>query len=400
MTPNPLLSDVLSTLDARFPPSTAESWDRVGLVVGDPRQSVRKVLFAVDPVSVVIEEALEWGADLLVTHHPLLLDPVSSVAVTTAKGAAITALVRGGCALYVAHTNADAADGGVADALADVVGLVDRRPLVAAQAHALDKHVVYVPTPSAAALVDAMSAAGAGAIGEYSRVAWTTTGTGTFVPSDDAHPAIGSAGVVEEVDETRVEMVAPRALRDAVLAAVRAAHPYEEVAFDVLELAPRDSTTGLGRVGTLERRSTLRELAEHVAAGLPPTAQGVRVAGDLDAKVVSVAVLGGSGGSLFDAVRAAGVDVYVTSDLKHHQVSELREEVEFQAVADGRAPQSATPFIIDTAHFASEWPWLQLAARDLVHDVGAIGTTVETRVSTRRTDPWVARFGPSDPVEN
>ena len=400
MTSSPLLSAVVDALDARFPPRTAEAWDRVGLVVGDPRDEVRKILFAVDPVQAVIEEALEWGADLLVTHHPLLLEPVSTVAATTAKGAAVTSLVRGGCALYVAHTNADAAERGVADALADAIGLVDRRPLVAAHGDPLDKHVVFVPTPSAGALVDAMSAAGAGSIGEYSRVAWTTTGLGTFVPSADANPAIGSAGVVEEVGETRVEMVAPRSARDRVVAAMRAAHPYEEVAFDVLELAPRGSRTGLGRMGTLRHPATLRALAEHVAASLPATAQGIRVAGDLEAEVTTVAVLGGSGGSLFDAVRAAGADVYVTSDLKHHQVSELREEVEFEARAQGLAPAGATPFVIDTAHFASEWPWLRYAAQDLVHDLDAIGTTVETRVSTRRTDPWVARVASIGPIEN
>ena len=400
MTSPLLLSDVLGALDARFPPRTAEAWDRVGLVVGDPHDEVRKILFAVDPVQAVIDEALEWGADLLVTHHPLLLEPVSSVAATTAKGAVIMSLVRGGCALYVAHTNADAAERGVADALADAIGLGDRRALVAAPGDPLDKHVVFVPTPSADALVDAMSAAGAGSIGEYSRVAWTTTGIGTFIPSADANPAIGAAGIVEEVGETRVEMVAPRAARDRVIAAMRAAHPYEEVAFDVLELAPRSSATGLGRVGTLRRPSTLRALAEHVAATLPATVQGIRVAGDLDAEVTTVAVLGGSGGSLFDAVRAAGADVYVTSDLKHHQVSELREDVEFEARVRGQDPAGATPFVIDTAHFASEWPWLQYAAQDLVHDLDAIGTTVETRVSTRRTDPWVARVASSGPIEN
>lgn len=400
MTSRLLLHDVVAHLDARYPQRTAEAWDRVGLVVGAPHDEVRKILFAVDPVRIVVDEALEWGADLLVTHHPLLLDPVSSVAATTAKGAAITALLRGGCALYVAHTNADSAERGVADALADVVGLVDRRPLVAAASDAIDKHVVFVPTPSATAVVDAMAGAGAGAVGEYSRVAWTTTGVGTFVPSDAAHPAIGSAGVREEVAETRVEMIAPRGARARVVAAMRAAHPYEEVAFDVLELATRPASTGLGRVGTLDRPATLRELAQHVAAVLPATEHGVRVAGDLDAPVATVAVLGGSGGSLFDAVRAAGVDVYITSDLKHHQVSELREEVEREALLRGEPAAGARPFVIDTAHFASEWPWLTYAEQDLVHDLGPIGTTVETRVSTRCTDPWVAHLASSDPIEN
>src|SRR5690606_31933450 len=125
-----------------------------------------------------VDEAIEWGADLLVTHHPLLLRPVHSVSTSTFKGAVIHRLVRAGCALHVAHTNADAAEGGVADALARTVGLVDLTPLVPQPTEALDKHVVLVPEAAAEAMLDAMSAAGAGDIGHYSRCAWTTTGTG------------------------------------------------------------------------------------------------------------------------------------------------------------------------------------------------------------------------------
>jgi dinuclear metal center YbgI/SA1388 family protein len=285
----PRLADVVRVLDARYPPSTAEPWDKVGLVVGDPRDEVRDVLFAVDPVQDVVDEALDQGADLLVTHHPLLLSPVSSVAATSPKGAVVTALLRGGCALYVAHTNADAAERGVADALADALGLVDRRPLV---------------------------------------------------PAGDG---------------------------------------------------PTGAPVGLGRVGRTTEPLTLREFADRVAAALPATEQGIRVAGDLDETIRTVAVLGGSGDSLIDAVRAAGADVYVTSDLKHHAVSEAREQAFFDARARGDATSGATPFLVDTAHFASEWPWLTYAARDLVHDLEAIGTTVSTRVSTRRTDPWTSR---------
>jgi dinuclear metal center YbgI/SA1388 family protein len=384
----PTLADVVQALETRYPPRTAEGWDAVGLVAGDPTQPVRSVLFAVDPTAAVVDEAIAAGADLLVTHHPLLLRPVHSVAATTFKGALVHRLVRAGVALYVAHTNADAADGGVAHALAEAVGLVDLTPLVALPGEPLDKHVVFVPEADADALVDALAAAGAGRIGEYSRAAWTTSGTGTFVPSAAAHPAIGTAGVVEEVPERRVEMVAPRRLRSAVVAAMRAAHPYEEPAFDVLEVAVPDAATGTGRVGRLPAPATLQAFAERVAAALPATAQGVRVAGDLAATVQRVAVVGGSGDSLFDEVRASGADVYLTADLRHHPASELRERAEFQ-LADGEV---ARPFLVDVAHFASEWPWLPRAAADLAADLSALGTTVGTRVSTLRTDPWTARL--------
>jgi len=393
-TSTPTLAAAIATLDRRYPRATAEAWDAVGLVAGDPAQPVRKVLFAVDPTAAVVEEAIDWGADLLITHHPLLLRGVHSVAATSFKGALVHRLIRAGVALHVAHTNADAAVGGVAEALADAVGLVDLVPLVPGPAEPLDKHVVFVPVPDAETVVDALAAAGAGRIGEYSRAAWTTTGTGTFTPSAAANPTIGSAGRVEHVAETRVEMVAARRLRGAVVAAMRSAHPYEEPAFDVLELAGWDAETGIGRVGRLPEPVTLREFGTRVAASLPATEQGVRLAGDLDAPVATVAVVGGSGDSLFDAVRAAGVDAYLTADLRHHPASELRERAQFEHAQLGAEP--ARPFLVDVAHFASEWPWLAWAAADLVADLAAHGTTVVTRVSTLRTDPWTARLASSE----
>jgi dinuclear metal center YbgI/SA1388 family protein len=395
------LADVVRLIEQRYPPATAESWDRVGLVTGDPDQPVRKILLAVDPVAAVVDEAIGWGADLVLVHHPLLLRGVHDVAATTFKGALLHRLIRAGVALHTAHTNADAAQGGVAHALADVLGLVEQRPLVPVAGPAIDKHVVFVPAADAERMVDALSAAGAGALGEYSRCAWTTTGEGTFTPGAGAVPAIGTIGQAAHVVEARVEMIAPRRLRVAVVAAMRAAHPYEEPAFDVLELARWDAPTGTGRVGHLTDPLTLHAFAERVAAALPATVQGVRYAGPADAVVRTVAVVGGSGDSLFDAVRGSGADVYVTSDLRHHPASELRERAEFAARGiAARGIAASPPYLVDTAHFASEWPWLARAAADLRADLAAHGTTVETRVSTLRTDPWTGRVAaPLDPSE-
>lgn len=195
------LADVVAALERRYPPRTAESWDRVGLAVGDPAAPVRRVLLAVDPVATVVDEAEEWDADLLVTHHPLLLRGVHSVAATTSKGALVHRLVRAGCGLYTAHTNADSAHGGVAEALADAIGLTATTPLVAADAPPLDKHVVMVPAADADRLVDALAAVGAGHVGAYERCAWTTTGEGTFTPLPGSTPAVGAVGTRET--ETR-----------------------------------------------------------------------------------------------------------------------------------------------------------------------------------------------------
>ncbi|MFJ1702114.1 Nif3-like dinuclear metal center hexameric protein [Kitasatospora sp. NPDC088346] len=269
----PKLSDVITVLEEVYPPSWAESWDAVGLVCGDPEAEVERVLFAVDPVQAVVDEAVAWGAGLVVTHHPLYLRGTTSVAATTFKGRVVHTLIRAGIALHVAHTNADHADPGVSDALAHAVGL---------------------------------------------RV------TGPLVP-DPSDPA---------------------------------------------------GRRGTGRIGVLEPPLPLSAFAARVAAGLPATAAGVRVAGDPDRLVERVAVCGGSGDGFLAQARAAGVDAYVTADLRHHPASE--------------ATEAAPVALVDAAHWATEWPWLDLAAGELLTAADRHGWALEAKVSTLVTDPWTA----------
>ena len=369
-----MLAQITDALDRLYDPRWAESWDAVGLVCGDPAAEVSRVLFAVDPVEAVVDEALDWGASLLVTHHPLLLRSVHGVPATTSKGRVVHRLIQAGCGLFVAHTNADAADPGVSDALAEALGLVDIAPLDPVAQDSQDKLVTFVPDKHAPALIDALAAAGAGSIGPYDRCAWTVHGTGTFRPGPTATPTIGAPGRVERVEEVRVEMVLPRSRRTAVVAALRSAHPYEEPAFDVIELASLPSTRGIGRVGSLPEPETLEEFTARVASALPETVWGVRAAGDPEAPVRRVAVCGGAGDSLLPAAAHSGVDVYVTADLRHHPATE--------AIADGG------PALVDVAHWASEWPWLPVAAGRLVAALKEEGTTVETRISSTCTDAW------------
>ena len=373
----PTLADVVATLDRLYPPSLAESWDAVGLVTGDPEQPVRRVLFAVDPMRAVVDEAIGWDADLVVAHHPLLLRGVNSVAATTPKGRLVHDLIASGTALHVCHTNADNANPGVSDALAAALGLRDLRPLKPLPADAMDKLVVFVPVDEAAALIDALADSGAGRIGEYERCAWSTTGEGTFRPLAGANPTLGDVGAVVRVTEARVEMVLPRHRRRAVVEALRAAHSYEEPAYDVFELAALPGNTGGGRVGVLPEPEPLRDFAARVAAALPATEHGVRVSGDPSRQISAVAVVGGAGDSEFDRVRAAGVDAYVTADLRHHPATEARA---YDA-----------PALVDVAHWASEWPWLADAERLLAGALADRGSTVETLVSTICTDAWTFR---------
>ena len=373
----PSLSDLTDLLHGWYPPGTAEDWDAVGLVRGDPAQPVRRVMFAVDPTPAVAEEAAARGADLLVVHHPLFLSPVHGVPTTTPKGRTLHTLAESGCALLTAHTNADQAVDGVSDALATALGLTALAPIVPAPGPVLDQLTCYVPLDAADAVRDALAAVGAGRLGHYEACSFSAPGQGRFRPVDGADPAIGKVGVPEVVDEVRIEAVVPRPLRQAAVRALFAAHPYEEVAHHLTELVDAGmSPSGTGRVGDAEPM-TLRDLADAVAEALPATAHGVRVAGDPEAAVRRVAVCGGAGDFLLDPVRSLGVDAYVTSDLRHHPAAEFREW-------DG-------PALLDVSHWAAEWTWLPVVERRLADALAERGDTVETHVSTLCTDPWQFR---------
>ncbi|WP_297847900.1 Nif3-like dinuclear metal center hexameric protein [Mycobacterium sp.] len=370
------VADVIAVLDEAYPPRLAESWDSVGLVCGDPDDVLKSVTVAVDATPAVVDEVPDTS--LLLAHHPLLLRGVDTVAASTPKGALVHRLIRTGRSLFTAHTNADSARPGVSDALAAALGLgVEAVLEPATGASDLDKWVIYVPRENTEAVQAAVFEAGAGHIGDYSQCSWSVQGIGQFLPHEGASPAVGSVGNVERVAEDRFEVVAPARNRAAVLAAMRAAHPYEEPAFDIFAMVPLPSDAGLGRIGTLPRPEPLRHFVSRVNAALPRTSWGVRAAGDPDMPVSRVAVCGGAGDSLLSAAAGAGVQAYVTADLRHHPADEHR-----------RASDVA---LIDVAHWASEFPWCEQAAELLRSRFGA---ELPVRVSSIRTDPWnVEQFG-------
>ena len=270
------LADVIALLDGWYDPAWAADWDAVGLVCGDPEQPVTRVLLAVDPAPAVVAEAAEWGADLVLCHHPLLLTPVHGVAATSPKGRTVHDLTRRGTALFTAHTNADVPADGVNESLARAVGIADPRV------------------------------------------------------------------VVEEGDP--------------------------------------GSGRGHGRIGRLAAPTTLRGFAERVAAALPATAHGVRVAGDPDRPVETVVVGSGAGDFMLDDVLGTDADVYLTSDLRHHRAGEFLER--------------GGPALVDVAHWAAEWTWLPVVEAKLLAATAELGDTVETRVSEIVTDPWTFRTEP------
>lgn len=367
------VADVRAAMDAAYPPALAESWDKVGLICGDPQDEVRRIALALDCTDEVADRAIASGAQMLVVHHPLLLRGVNSVAADTPKGRILHKLIRAGVALFAAHTNADSARPGVNDQLATVLGVEPGAPLAPQPAPSLDTWTVKVPADHVDKVAQAMFGAGAGTIGDYDSCAFRINGHGQFRPLSGANPFIGAEGEIEYVEEVRLEMVAPRSVRSAIVKALLAAHPYEEPAFDIVDnqatgLDPQQAV-GIGRVGTLDTPMPFKDFVARVAERLPATAWGVRGAGDPERMIRTVAVASGSGDSFLDTVAKMGVDAFVTSDLRHHPVDETLRTADF--------------CVVDTAHWASEFPWCYQAADMLAERLG-----VATEVLEVRTDPW------------
>lgn len=367
------VADVRAAMDAAYPPALAESWDKVGLICGDPQDEVRRIALALDCTDEVADRAIASGAQMLVVHHPLLLRGVNSVAADTPKGRILHKLIRAGVALFAAHTNADSARPGVNDQLATVLGVEPGAPLAPQPAPGLDTWTVRVPADHVDKVAEAMFEAGAGTIGDYDSCAFRINGHGQFRPLSGANPFIGAEGEIEYVEEVRLEMVAPRSVRLAIVKALLAAHPYEEPAFDIVDnqatgLDPQQAV-GIGRVGTLDTPMPFKDFVARVAERLPATAWGVRGAGDPERMIRTVAVASGSGDSFLDTVAKMGVDAFVTSDLRHHPVDETLRTADF--------------CVVDTAHWASEFPWCYQAADILAERLG-----VATEVLEVRTDPW------------
>ncbi|MBI1303434.1 MAG: Nif3-like dinuclear metal center hexameric protein [Phycisphaera sp.] len=328
------LSEVIAALGAIAPLPLAESWDKVGLLVAGDGRAVSKALLAIDVTSDVLDEAKALGAQLIVGYHPLLFKPLERLDGGSWQCRVAIDAVRAGIAIYSPHTALDAVDGGVNDWLLESVAAAAGgsahgvAALVAAAAQgATHKIVVFVPEDSADRVREALSAAGAGVIGAYSHCSFTLVGEGTFLGGEGSAPAVGARGRLERVREVRLEMPLPRRALSAAIAALHAAHPYEEPAFDVVPLEPVPTRTGprtgAGRVGTLSRLSTARALAPRLAEilGCGPLSASREVArGGVAATHGRVAVCAGSGASLLDAAARAGATLFVTGELSHHDV--------------------------------------------------------------------------------
>jgi dinuclear metal center YbgI/SA1388 family protein len=312
--------DVWRALDDHFPFAHRADWDNVGILAGDPAAPVRSVLVALDATKAAVALCARMRVDLLLTHHPLIFTPLKSVRPDEWDSAAAYSLLRMGVAVISAHTNADVAPRGVSWAVARRIGLRGIRPLVPGQPSDACKVAVFVPPERVDDAMDALSKAGGGRIGAYSRCSFRVTGSGTFLPAESATPFVGRAGREERVEEIRLESVVPRNLLSQVLRAVRAAHPYEEPAIDVYPLAGGALGGGIGAVGDRESGAPLDAVLEEIRRRIRPA--WIKVAGPSRKTVRRIAIVAGSGSEFAGAAREAGADLFVTGDMKYHQALE------------------------------------------------------------------------------
>ncbi len=348
----PVVRTITRMLEDWAPPGSAQSYDNVGLQVGRAERHVGRALLALDLTAAVVEEAEAQDAQLIITHHPLIFRPLERVTDGGRESALALRLAEAGIALYSIHTNLDAAPGGVSFALAEELGLGDVR-FLDGFSEARYKLATFVPREHLDAVRTALAEAGAGRIGAYAACAFTTEGTGYFRPGAGARPFTGTpAGELEATREVKLEVELDRwALKD-VLAALRAAHPYEEVAYDVYPVAQKNTRAGLGAVGRLDTPEPLTDFLRRVAERLD--AESLRYAGDPQKMVQTVAVCGGAGSDFTGKALAAGADAYVTADVTYHEFFDVLDE-------EG-APQMA---LIDPGHYETEALTEQLLQRHL-----------------------------------
>ncbi|MBX7257089.1 MAG: Nif3-like dinuclear metal center hexameric protein [Candidatus Hydrogenedentes bacterium] len=307
--------EVCAILERLAPSQFAYSWDRAGLALGDPSAPVSRVLVALTVTSEVLQAAKRARAQLIVSHHPLIWEPLKSLRSDNPHARLCLDLASAEIACFSAHTNLDLAPGGVNDVLAAKLGLINLRPLLDAEHVSQVKLVTFVPEAHLAAVRDAVCNAGAGVIGDYTYCSFSSPGIGTFLPGDNAQPFTGRKHTVNEEPERRFEVLVHAARLEGVLAALRAAHPYEEVAYDIVPLANRDDSIGLGRRGDLPKAQTLKQFGSHVRKALGLS--HIRLVGDPSRRVRQVGVIGGAGGNLLDSIPPT-VDVLITGDVDYH----------------------------------------------------------------------------------
>jgi len=318
------VGDVVDAIEAIAPPACAEPWDKVGLAIGSRTWPARRVLLTIDLTEPVLDEAIDARAQMILAYHPPIFEPLASLTDAAEKPRIALRAARAGISVYSPHTALDAASGGVNDWLAGGLGAGATRalsPWSSLPADEARKIVTFCPVDAVDAVREAMAAAGAGRIDDYEQCSFEIRGTGTFHGGAGTTPAVGKRGQLERVEETRLEMVCSDAALSAALAALRSTHPYETPPIEVHPLEARpDAHVGPGRHVTLDRAVSLDEIAERIKKRLGVNQLHVAVARPAPRSYTTVGLCAGAGGSLLDAAIRSGCRMFLTGEMRHHDV--------------------------------------------------------------------------------
>ncbi len=316
-----IFRDLANLLEQIAPIRYAESWDNVGLLVGDPDQPISGVLLTIDYTPNVAEEAEQLNCNVVIAYHPPIFAPLKRIPFDSL----IHDAIRRGVILYSPHTALDIADGGTNDMLADALNLIDRAPLREIQPKATQyKLVTFVPEKNVEQVSQALFAAGAGRIGQYSSCSFRSPGTGTFFGESGSNPTVGQPGRLEQTPELRLETVVLISHLENVLRALRQSHPYEEPAFDLIPLAATPEDRGMGRIGRLSPPVNRPDLFARIKQQLGLS--HLLIAGPTTGPVTRAAVCAGACGDLFKDALTQQADLYLTGEMRHHDALHAAQE--------------------------------------------------------------------------
>lgn len=317
------MKDIARAIESQAPLQLQESWDNCGLQVGSMSSPVKRVLTALDVTPEVVAEAIEQQVDAIVTHHPMIFKGIKSINADTMQGKMIKDLLRHDISVYSAHTNLDVTKGGLNDEVATRLGLQDIQGLEETGRDVAYKVAVYVPVTHSEQLRQAMGDAGAGHIGGYSHCSFSVPGEGRFLPLEGTNPFIGHAGIIETVQEERVETVVPKKLLGQVLVAMQEAHPYEEIAYDVVALENAYDVHHIGRIGNLPEALSMDEFKKVLQSVFPHSQ--LRWGGTKTSSIQRIGLCTGSGAEFIRVAAKQKADVYITGDVKYHDMQLAKE---------------------------------------------------------------------------
>ncbi|MEP1095634.1 MAG: Nif3-like dinuclear metal center hexameric protein [Cyclobacteriaceae bacterium] len=318
------IKDITNFLENWAPPSLQESYDNSGLIIGDSTETASGAVITLDVTEAVIDEAIATKSNLIIAHHPLIFSGVKRIGTTYWIDKCIRKAIKNDINIYAIHTNLDNVRTGVNARIADRIGLRDQR-ILKPKSSTLQKLTVFVPTVNREKLLTALFEAGAGEVGNYDHCSFQISGEGTFRPNDQANPVIGSRGVDEVAQETRIEVIIPTYKKASILSAMRQHHPYEEVAYYLSDLSNQNQGIGSGMIGNLDPGMTSGDFLGHLKSSMDlKVLKHTKLVND---KINRVALCGGSGRFLLETAIAAGADIFISADFKYHDFFEANDEI-------------------------------------------------------------------------